>query len=47
MRVLHVVDSLAGSGGAEHGLVREITRFGPDVDQVVVRLFERDDLESL
>ena len=46
MRVLHVVDSLAGSGGAEHGLVREITRFGPDVDQVVVRLFERDDLES-
>lgn len=45
MRVLHVVDSLAGSGGAEHGLVREITRFGPDVEQVVVRLFERDELE--
>jgi glycosyltransferase involved in cell wall biosynthesis len=45
MRVLHVVDSLAGSGGAERGLVREITRFSPDVDQVVVRLFERDELE--
>lgn len=46
MRVLHVVDSLAGSGGAEHGLVREITRFSPDVEQVVVRLFERDELQA-
>jgi hypothetical protein len=45
MRVLHVVDSLAGSGGAEHGLVREISLFGDDVEQCVVRLFERDELE--
>ncbi len=46
MRVLHVVDSLAGSGGAEHGLVREICRFGPGVEQKVVRLFERDELDA-
>ena len=45
MRVLHVVDSLAGSGGAERGLVREIKRFDDDIEQVVVRLFERDELE--
>lgn len=45
MRVLHVVDSLAGSGGAEHGLVREISRFSPSVEQRVVRLFERNELE--
>lgn len=45
MRVLHVMDSLAGSGGAEHGLVREISRFSPSVEQRVVRLFERDELE--
>lgn len=47
MRILHVVDSLAGSGGAEHGLVREITRFGPDVEQKVVRLFERGELDDV
>jgi glycosyltransferase involved in cell wall biosynthesis len=47
MRVLHVVDSLAGSGGAEHGLVREITRFSPHVEQRVVRLYERAELEPL
>ncbi|MGF1668218.1 MAG: glycosyltransferase [Acidimicrobiia bacterium] len=47
MRVLHVVDSLAGSGGAEHGLVREITRFSPRIEQRVVRLYERAELEPL
>jgi glycosyltransferase involved in cell wall biosynthesis len=47
MRVLHVIDSLAGSGGAEHGLVREITRFSPRIEQRVVRLYERDELEPL
>lgn len=46
MRVLHVINSLGGSGGAENGLVREITRFGPDIDQVVVRLYGQDDLGS-
>jgi hypothetical protein len=45
MRVLHVLDSLAGSGGAENGLVREITRFSDQVDQRVVRLYERDELQ--
>ncbi len=44
MRVLHVINSLGGSGGAEHGLVREITRFEPDVEQLVVRLFGRSHL---
>ena len=45
MRVLHVINSLSGSGGAEQGLVREITRFGPDVTQLVVRLYQPADLE--
>lgn len=39
-----MINSLAGSGGAEHGLVREIVRFGGDVDQGVVRLYESDQL---
>ncbi|HVR32612.1 MAG TPA: glycosyltransferase, partial [Acidimicrobiia bacterium] len=46
MRVLHVINSLAGSGGAEQGLVREITHFDPSVVSLVVRLFENDDLEA-
>lgn len=46
MRVVHVIDSLGGSGGAEHGLVREITRFSPSTDQLVVRLFSKDHLEA-
>ncbi len=46
MRVLHVINSLAGSGGAEQGLVREITHFDPSVVNLVVRLFENDDLEA-
>lgn len=41
-----MIDSLAGSGGAERGLVREITRFSRDVDQHVVRLFEPSELQS-
>ncbi|MDH4117627.1 MAG: glycosyltransferase [Acidimicrobiia bacterium] len=47
VRVLHVVDSLAGSGGAEHGLVREMTRFSSSVEHHVVRLFERDELQPV
>jgi glycosyltransferase involved in cell wall biosynthesis len=47
MRVLHVINTLGGSGGAENGLVREITRFDPDVDQLVLRLFARNDLEPV
>lgn len=46
MRVLHVINSLGGSGGAEHGLVREITRFSDDVEQQVVRLYEKDHLDK-
>lgn len=44
MRVLHVIDSLAGSGGAEQGLVREASRFSSDVQQSVVTLYDRMEL---
>lgn len=46
MKVLHVINSLSGSGGAENGLVREIVRFSSDVEQVVVRLFSSGQLED-
>jgi len=46
VKVLHVINSLGGSGGAEHGLVREVTRFGDGVDQKVVRLFSKDHLDA-
>lgn len=45
MRIVHVIDSLSSSGGAENGLVREITRFEGPHDQSVVRLFASDELE--
>lgn len=45
MRLLSVVNSLGGSGGAEHGLVREVSRFKTTSAQMVVRLFEKDHLE--
>ena len=44
MRVLHVIDSLSGSGGAEQGLVREVTRFSPGIEQRVVTLYDRMEL---
>ncbi len=47
MRVLHVIDSLSGSGGAEQGMVREITRFSGDIEQRVVLLYDRRDLQGL
>lgn len=46
MRVLHVINSLSASGGAENGLVREIVRFSSDVEQIVVRLFGSDRLDT-
>jgi glycosyltransferase involved in cell wall biosynthesis len=46
MRVLHVIDSLSASGGAEHGMVREIVRFSSSVEQRLVRLFANDALEE-
>ncbi|HEU4894609.1 MAG TPA: glycosyltransferase [Acidimicrobiia bacterium] len=45
MRVLHVINSLSGSGGAEQGMVREITRLGPGIQQMLVRLYPPDQLE--
>jgi glycosyltransferase involved in cell wall biosynthesis len=46
MRVIHVIDSLAGSGGAENRLVDEVVAIGDRFDQRVVRLFGRDDLQA-
>jgi glycosyltransferase involved in cell wall biosynthesis len=45
LRVLHVIDSLAGSGGAENRLVDEVVAMTGRCDQTVVRLFERDFLD--
>ncbi len=47
VRVVHVVDSLADSGGAEQRLVEEAIALGSRFDQRVVRLFERDHLQPL
>ncbi|MGH9117741.1 MAG: glycosyltransferase [Acidimicrobiales bacterium] len=45
MRVLHVIDSLAGSGGAENRMTEEVIALADRFDQRVVRLFERDFLQ--
>jgi glycosyltransferase involved in cell wall biosynthesis len=45
LRVVHVIDSLAGSGGAENRLVDEVLAMTGRFDQRVVRLFERDFLD--
>lgn len=44
MRVLHVINSLSGSGGAENGLVREIVKFSETLTQEVVTLYESGQL---
>lgn len=46
MRVLHVINSISGSGGAEQGLVREITRFRGNIHQRLVTLYDSDALAS-
>jgi glycosyltransferase involved in cell wall biosynthesis/peptidoglycan/xylan/chitin deacetylase (PgdA/CDA1 family) len=46
LAIVHVVDSLAGSGGAENRLVDEVVALRDRFDQVVVRLFERDHLQG-
>ncbi|MGH9209400.1 MAG: glycosyltransferase, partial [Acidimicrobiales bacterium] len=46
LRVLHVVDSLHGSGGAENRLVDEVLALRHRFDQAVVRLYEADDLDD-
>jgi glycosyltransferase involved in cell wall biosynthesis len=46
LRVVHVIDSLAGSGGAENRLVDEVQALDERFEQVVVRLYERDFLDG-
>jgi glycosyltransferase involved in cell wall biosynthesis len=46
LRVVHVIDSLAGSGGAENRLVDEVVAMDGRFEQTVVRLFERDFLDE-
>lgn len=46
MRVLHVIDSLAGSGGAENRMVEEVIAMGQRFEQRLVRLYERDFLQD-
>lgn len=45
-RVVHVVDSLAATGGAELRLVEEVEALGGRFEQRVVRLYGRDELQS-
>jgi glycosyltransferase involved in cell wall biosynthesis len=45
MRVLHVIDSLAATGGAENRMVEEAIAMADRFDQRLVRLFARNDLE--
>ena len=45
LRVLHVIDSLHGSGVAENRLVDEVLALDERFEQVVVRLYESDLLE--
>ena len=47
MKIFHIIDSLGGSGGAEQGLVREVTRFSSELDQHVIRLFAADALSPI
>jgi glycosyltransferase involved in cell wall biosynthesis len=46
LRVAHVIDSLAGSGGAENRLVDEVLALDERFEQVVFRLYERDFLDA-
>lgn len=46
LRVVHVIDSLAGSGGAENRLVDEVIALDERFEQVVVRLYESDFLDA-
>ena len=47
IRIVHVVDSLAETGGAERRLVEEVVAMSDRfADQRVVRLFERDELQD-
>jgi glycosyltransferase involved in cell wall biosynthesis len=46
LRVVHVIDSLAASGGAENRLVDEVLSLTERFDQTLVRLYQRDDLAA-
>lgn len=46
MKLLHVINSLSGSGGAEQGLVRESVRLGDQFDQLIVTLYPGGTLEK-
>jgi glycosyltransferase involved in cell wall biosynthesis len=47
VRVLHVINSLGASGGAEHGMVREITELSSSTENLVVRLYEKGQLDTV
>lgn len=46
LRVLHVINGLGGTGGAENRLVEEVQRFDSSIEQIVVRMYESDFLQS-
>ena len=46
MRILHVINSLGASGGAENGMVREIASISDGFEHRVARLFEKDQLDA-
>ena len=47
MCFLYIINRLSGSGGAENGMVREIMRFVPSIEQFVIRLYAQSDLQPI
>jgi glycosyltransferase involved in cell wall biosynthesis len=47
MRILHVIDSLAASGGAETGLAREVASISARHEQAILLLYDLDELSHL
>lgn len=45
--MLHVINSLSGSGGAEQGLAREISRLDDEFEQEVVTLYDGGELKPV
>ena len=46
MRILHVINSLSASGGAENGMVREVASLSDGFEHRVAGLFEKDQLDA-